>query len=203
MSKWLKSLVGSFVLHFNTLLLLLGETFRRAKVINFSFSDENFARRIVSPDETQLYRCCWTSLLTSHICIHIRTKGLLTQLLTSLPCVSITIKYLHRCPPQQQQQHHLQNTTVTHSWGNIYTDAHHNNNNNNTTSKTPPSHYLHRCLKTKDLCVENNTLFTQMSTTTTPHDVTHLWGYQNCSWSPNSILLTSTFWLVLNHSGNS
>ena len=51
LSKWLKSLVGSLVLHFKTLLLLLGETFRRAKVTNFSFSDENFARRIVSPDE--------------------------------------------------------------------------------------------------------------------------------------------------------
>ena len=52
LSKWLKSLVGSLVLHFKTLLLLLGKTFRRAKVTNFSFSDENFARRIVSPDES-------------------------------------------------------------------------------------------------------------------------------------------------------
>ena len=51
LSKLLKSLVGSLVLHLKTLLLLLGETFRRAKVTNFSFSDENFARRIVSPDE--------------------------------------------------------------------------------------------------------------------------------------------------------
>ena len=33
-------------------LILLGETFRRAKVTNFSFSDENFAQRIVSPDES-------------------------------------------------------------------------------------------------------------------------------------------------------
>ena len=32
------------------MIILLGETFRRAKVTNFSFSDENFARRMVSPD---------------------------------------------------------------------------------------------------------------------------------------------------------
>ena len=50
LSIWLKSIVGSLVLHFKTLLLLLGETFRRAKVTNFPFSAENFARRIVSPD---------------------------------------------------------------------------------------------------------------------------------------------------------
>ena len=51
LSKGLVSLVGSLVLHLKTLLLFLGETFRRAKVTNFSFGDENFARRIVSPDE--------------------------------------------------------------------------------------------------------------------------------------------------------
>ena len=51
LSKWLVSLVGSLVLHLKTLLLLMGETFRRAKVTNFLFGDENFARRIVSPDE--------------------------------------------------------------------------------------------------------------------------------------------------------
>ena len=51
LSKWLVSLVDSLVLHLKTVLLLLGETFRRAKVTNFSFGDENFARRIVSPDE--------------------------------------------------------------------------------------------------------------------------------------------------------
>ena len=45
------SLLGSFVLQLKTLLLLLGETLRQAKVTNFSISDENFARRIVSPDE--------------------------------------------------------------------------------------------------------------------------------------------------------
>ena len=44
-------LVGSLVLHLKTLLLLLGKIFRRAKVTNFSFGDENFARRIVSPDK--------------------------------------------------------------------------------------------------------------------------------------------------------
>ena len=49
MSKWLKSLVGSFVLHFKTLLFLLGETFCRAKVTNFSLSDENSARRKIRP----------------------------------------------------------------------------------------------------------------------------------------------------------
>ena len=43
------SLLGSFLLQLKTLLLLLGETFRRAKVMNFSFSRESFARRIVSP----------------------------------------------------------------------------------------------------------------------------------------------------------
>ena len=32
------------------LLLLLGETFRRVKVTNSSFSDDNFARRLVSPN---------------------------------------------------------------------------------------------------------------------------------------------------------
>ena len=42
---WLKSLVGSLVLHFKTLLHFWGETFRWAKVTNFSFSDENFARQ--------------------------------------------------------------------------------------------------------------------------------------------------------------
>ena len=42
---------GSLVLFFKTLLLLLGEAFRRVKVTNFSFNDKNFARRIVSPDK--------------------------------------------------------------------------------------------------------------------------------------------------------
>ena len=37
---------------------------------------------------TQLYRCCWTSLLTSHICIHIRIMGLLTQLF-DIPPLSV------------------------------------------------------------------------------------------------------------------
>ena len=41
----------SDVLQLETLLLLLGEIFRRHKVTNFSFSDENFARPLVSPDE--------------------------------------------------------------------------------------------------------------------------------------------------------
>ena len=36
--------MGSLVLHLKTLLLLVGETFRRAKVTNFLFGDENFAR---------------------------------------------------------------------------------------------------------------------------------------------------------------
>ena len=40
-----KSLVGSLVLNFKTLLLLLGKTFRLAKMTNFSFGDENFARQ--------------------------------------------------------------------------------------------------------------------------------------------------------------
>ena len=48
-SKWLRSLVGSLILHFKTLLILLGKTFRRAKVTNFSVSDENFARRKFRP----------------------------------------------------------------------------------------------------------------------------------------------------------
>ena len=39
----------SFLLQLKTLLLLLGETFRRAKVTNFSLSDENFARRKFRP----------------------------------------------------------------------------------------------------------------------------------------------------------
>ena len=43
------SLLGSFLFQLKT--LLLGETIRRAKVTSFSSSDENFARRIVSPDE--------------------------------------------------------------------------------------------------------------------------------------------------------
>ena len=51
LSKWHKSLVGSVALHFKTLLFLLGETFRRAKVAIFSFSGEKFARRIVLPDK--------------------------------------------------------------------------------------------------------------------------------------------------------
>ena len=51
LSKRLVTLWGSLVLQLKTLLLLLGKTFRRAKVTNFSFSDENFARQIVSPDK--------------------------------------------------------------------------------------------------------------------------------------------------------
>ena len=39
------------MLHFKTLLILLGETFRLGKSDEFFFSDENFARRIVSPDK--------------------------------------------------------------------------------------------------------------------------------------------------------
>ena len=39
------SLLGSFALQLKTLLLLLGETFRCAKVMNFSRSNENFAQR--------------------------------------------------------------------------------------------------------------------------------------------------------------
>ena len=49
MSKWLVYLVGSLVLHLKTLLLLMGETIRRAKVTNFSFFDENFAQRRFRP----------------------------------------------------------------------------------------------------------------------------------------------------------
>ena len=72
--------------------------------------------------------------------------------MTSLPCVSRTIKYLHRCPPQQQQQHHLQNTT-------------------STTTTTPPQHHLHN---------NNNNNNNNNTSTTPPHDVTHSWGIQNC-----------------------
>ena len=80
---------------------------------------------------TQLFRCCWTSLLTSHICIHIRIMSLLTQLFdipplcvennkifTQMPTTTTTTtpppkhhrhtfvgEYLHRCPPQPPQQH--------------------------------------------------------------------------------------------------
>ena len=39
------------LLQLKTLVLLLGEIFRRAKVTNFWFGDENFTRRIVSPDK--------------------------------------------------------------------------------------------------------------------------------------------------------
>ena len=45
------SLLGSFVLQLKTLLILLVKTILWAKVTNFSFSDENFAWRIVSPDK--------------------------------------------------------------------------------------------------------------------------------------------------------
>ena len=51
LSKWLVTLLGSLSLQLKTLLLLLGEILSRAKVTNFSLGDENFARRIVSPDE--------------------------------------------------------------------------------------------------------------------------------------------------------
>ena len=46
------SVLGSLLLQLKTLLLLLGEIFRRAKVTNFSFSHENFAQRIVPTDES-------------------------------------------------------------------------------------------------------------------------------------------------------
>ena len=52
LSKRLKSLVGSLELNFKTLLLLLAKTFRQAKVKNCSFSEEKFAREVVSPDES-------------------------------------------------------------------------------------------------------------------------------------------------------
>ena len=41
--------LGSFVLHLKTLLLLLGEIFRQAKWMNFSFGDDNFARQKFCP----------------------------------------------------------------------------------------------------------------------------------------------------------
>ena len=47
----LVSFKGSLVLHVKTLILLLSEIFRRTKVKNFSFGDENFSRQIVSPDK--------------------------------------------------------------------------------------------------------------------------------------------------------
>ena len=51
LSEWLVSLVGSLVIHLKTLLLLLSEIFRKAKVTNFSFGDENFVGRIVFHNE--------------------------------------------------------------------------------------------------------------------------------------------------------
>ena len=50
--KLLVSLLGSLVLQLKTLLLLLGEVFRRVKVTNFSYCDENFARRILLPKKS-------------------------------------------------------------------------------------------------------------------------------------------------------
>ena len=50
LSKCLVTLLGSLALQLKTLLLLLGEIFRRAKVTNFSFGDENFVRRIILPN---------------------------------------------------------------------------------------------------------------------------------------------------------
>ena len=51
LSKWLFSLLDTLVLQLKALLLLLGKIFRQAKMTKFLFSDENFARRIVLPDE--------------------------------------------------------------------------------------------------------------------------------------------------------
>ena len=50
LSTRLATLLGSPVIQLKTLLLLLGENFRLAKVMNFLFGNENFVRRIVLPD---------------------------------------------------------------------------------------------------------------------------------------------------------
>ena len=56
LSKSLFSLLRSFVPQLRTLLLLLGETFCRAKVTNVSFSDENLDRRILSDKVSRIPR---------------------------------------------------------------------------------------------------------------------------------------------------
>ena len=47
LSKWFVSLEGTIVLHLKTLLLLTGEILRRAKVMNFSFCNENFEKVVI------------------------------------------------------------------------------------------------------------------------------------------------------------
>ena len=51
----LVSFKGSLVLHVKTLILLLSEIFRQAKVTNFLFGDENFPTK-VSPNKVPWYK---------------------------------------------------------------------------------------------------------------------------------------------------
>ena len=114
---------------------------------------------------TQLYRCCWTSFLTSHICIHIRTKGLLTQLFDIPPLCVENNKIFTQMP----------NTTPHH----------------NTTPKTPPSHirggiFTQMLTTTTTTPPPNDVIHSRHST--------HSIGCQNWSWTVAFPLLLSCSW---------